>query len=93
MECNSLEEIRKNIDNIDRQIISLIAKRVNYVAQASKFKKDKSAVQDSQRVEAVIQKVKNFADEYGANPNMVEKLYRDMIDGFISMEMSAFEKE
>ena len=92
MECNSLEEIRNNIDNIDTQIIKLIAKRGIYVAQASKFKKDSNDVQAPRRVESVIKKVRTLADEYGANPNMVEKLYREMIDGFINMEMSAFEK-
>ncbi|HEX3021825.1 MAG TPA: chorismate mutase [Lachnospiraceae bacterium] len=39
MQCNSLEEVRENIDQIDRQIIHLLAQRGGLVNQASRFKK------------------------------------------------------
>ena len=37
--CQSIEEVRANIDSIDCQIVSLIAQREGYVKQAAKFKK------------------------------------------------------
>ena len=70
MICNSLDEVRENIDRIDNNIIKLIAERGGYVAQATKFKKN--------------------AQLYGADPDMVEKLYRQMIASFIKKEMSEF---
>lgn len=60
MKCNSLEEVRKNIDRIDDAIIKLIAK------------------------------VREKAKEYGAEPDMVEAIYREMISRFVDMEMSEF---
>lgn len=45
------------------------------------------------RVEAVIKKVREKALEYGANPDMVEALYREMISRFVSMEMNEFKKQ
>jgi len=92
MECKSLEEVRNNIDKIDNQIVKLIAERGLFVKQASKFKKDSSDVKAPQRVEAVIKKVRTLAAEYGANPDMIEKIYRVMIEGFINMEMDEFKK-
>ena len=92
MLCNSLEEVRENIDRIDNEIIKLIAERRNYVMQASAFKKDENGVKDTGRVEKVIAKVRAKAQEYGANPDMVEVLYREMIARFITMEMSEFHK-
>lgn len=92
MKCNSLEEVRSNIDRIDNEIIKLIAERTNYVMQASSFKKNENGVKDPKRVEAVIQKVREKAAEYGADPNMVEVLYREMISRFVSMEMNEFMK-
>ena len=92
MLCNSLEEVRENIDKIDNEIIKLIAERGNYVMQASAFKKDENDVKDTERVEKVIAKVRTKAQEYGANPDMVEALYREMIARFIAMEMSEFHK-
>ena len=90
MVCSSLEEVRENIDRIDNEIIKLIAERTTYVVQASSFKKDEAGVKDSARVEKVIAKVRAKAEEYGANQDMVEALYREMISRFINMEMSEF---
>ena len=92
MVYNSLEEVRANIDRIDDEIIKLIAKRGTYVVQASAFKKDEEGVKDTGRVEKVIAKVREKAKEYGANPDMVEALYREMISRFVNMEMSEFHK-
>lgn len=93
MQCNSLEEVRENIDRIDDEIIKLIAERGIYVVQASAFKKSEDGVKAPNRVEAVIKKVREKALEYGANPDMVEALYREMISRFVSMEMNAFKKQ
>ncbi len=92
MECNSLEEVRANIDRIDDELIKLIAERGTYVVQASAFKKDEEGVKDTGRVEKVIAKVREKAKECGANPDMVEALYREMISRFVNMEMSEFHK-
>lgn len=93
MICNSLEEIRSNIDRIDNEIIKLIAERGTYVVQASAFKKDENGVRDTGWVEKVIAKVRAKAEEYGADSDMVEALYREMISRFVNMELSEFHKE
>lgn len=90
MKCKNLEEVRENIDRIDNEIIKLIAERGTYVVQASNFKKDEEGVKDTARVEKVIQKVREKARIYEADPDMVEALYREMIARFISMEMKEF---
>lgn len=92
MVCNSLEEVRANIDRIDDEIIKLIAERGAYVVQASSFKKNEEGVKDTGRVEKVIVKARTKAKEYGANPDLVEALYREMISRFVNMEMSEFHK-
>lgn len=92
MVCNNLEEVRANIDRIDDEIIRLIAERGTYVVQASAFKKDEAGVKDTARVEKVIEKVRGKAEEYGADPDMVEAIYREMISRFVDMEMSEFHK-
>ena len=90
MECKSLEEVRANIDRIDMEIIRLIGERTKYVKEASSFKKDEEGVKAPKRVEEVISKVRRKADEYGADADMIEALYREMIARFVHMEMSEF---
>lgn len=92
MKCENLEQVRENIDRIDDQIIRLIAERGTYVVQAFAFKKDEEGVRDNSRVEKVIAKVRKKAEEYGANPDMTEAVYREMISRFIEMEMKEFHK-
>lgn len=92
MICNNLEEVRENIDRIDNEIIRLIAERGTYVIQASQFKKDEDGVKDTGRVEKVIAKARAKAEEYGADSDMIEALYREMISRFVNMEISEFQK-
>lgn len=89
--CNNIEEVRTNINNIDEEIVKLIAQRGHFVKQAAKFKKDTADVKAPKRVEEVISKVKNLAKTVGANEEVVENVYRTMIDSFINAEMNEFE--
>lgn len=86
-ECSSIEEVRENIDLIDRHIVSLIAERGEFVKQAARFKKTTNDVKAPDRVEQVISKVKTLSEELCANPNITEVVYRAMISAFINEEM------
>lgn len=92
MQCKSIEEVRSNIDRIDDEIIKLLAERTGYVAQVVNFKKTTDDVQAPDRKEAVIQNVRSKAEKYGADPDMAEALYREMISRFIDMEMDNLRK-
>lgn len=86
MKCESLEQVRENIDRLDRQIVPLLAERAGYVEQAARFKDTKSAVVDIDRIEAIILKVRHLANEEGTSPDLIEHIYRAMIDAFIIHE-------
>lgn len=86
--CQSIEEVRQQIDRIDRLIVLLLAERGGYVKQAATFKKTTDDVKAPQRVEQVIAKTKALADELGASTAVVEQVYRAMIAAFINAELS-----
>ncbi len=87
-ECNSIEDVRNNIDRIDRKIVTLLAERGSYVKRAAAFKKTTGDVRAPQRVEQVLAKVKALAAELHADPMVTEHVYRAMIAGFIEMELA-----
>ena len=62
-----------------------------FVKQAAKFKKDSNDVKAPKRVEEVINKVKNIARLNGGNAELVENVYKAMIESFIKLEMKEFE--
>ncbi len=86
--CTSLEEVRANIDAIDRKMIALISDRGEFVSQAARFKKTTDDVKAPQRVEQVISKVRALSLEFGANPDVTEATYRAMISAFIAVELA-----
>ena len=83
----SLELAREKIDAIDDALIELIATRQFYVDQAVRFKYTVQDVQAPQRVDEVILKVRTKAIERGLDPDLIESIYREMIQHFIRREL------
>lgn len=89
MMAESLTQVRAEIDKIDDALIGLIAKRGEFVKQAATFKKTTAQVAAPERVQQVIDKVTKLAIEKGADTQLVENLYRQMIEDFIRIEHQA----
>lgn len=87
--CETLDEVRASIDELDARIVSLLAERRGYVLQAARFKKTPDAVRVPAREAQVIAHVKALAHRAGIEPELVEALYRQMIDGFVRIEVAA----
>ena len=68
-------------------------KRSLYVKEAVKFKTDKESVKDSSRVEKIINSKKLLAQKYGLSTNLIETIYRTMIDFFINEEMKEWKSK
>jgi len=90
-DLESLDQVRSNIDRLDREIIDLIAQRGAYVVQAARFKTSNAEVEAPQRVELVIAKVRTLATAAGLDPRVAEAAYRAMIAAFVEVERSAFQ--
>jgi isochorismate pyruvate lyase len=86
-DCVNLEEIRVEIDKIDREIISYLGQRLAYVKAAAKFKTGESSVKAPERVKAMLQSRRIWAEQEGLNPDVIEKMYLDLVNYFISEEL------
>jgi isochorismate pyruvate lyase len=86
-ECTNIQEIREEIDRIDQKVITLIGKRYEYVKAAAKFKTSETDVKAPDRVIAMLQKGRTWAEEVSLNPDVIEKLYTDLVNYFIQEEM------
>ena len=91
-DCKTIEEVHENINRIDREIVELISQRSRYVGQAAKFKKTTQDVKAPTRVEEIILKVRGLAVENHLDPDIVEKIYRTMIECFIDNELKAHKR-
>ncbi len=89
-ECNSLEEVRNEVDKLDDQIVELIAARNAYIHQAVKFKQSVEEVKAEDRVKKVMERVRHKALSLGLSPNLITDLYKKMIDAMVELEISEF---
>ncbi|EGM0686849.1 TPA: chorismate mutase [Klebsiella aerogenes] len=87
MDFSSIEDVRNRIDQIDSELVKMIAQRSQCVKAAAAFKSDHSAVRAPDRVQQVIDKVSKQATEIGLPAGIIEKVYRTMIDAFIDYEL------
>jgi isochorismate pyruvate lyase len=86
-ECEGMEDIRREIDLLDRAVINLLGARFKYVLAASKFKTSETSVRAPERFNAMLAKRREWAEIEGLSPEAIEKLYTDLVNHFIEEEM------
>jgi len=82
---HTLAEIRTQIDQIDRGIIQALGERERYVTAAA-FKTSPSEVAAPERVRAVLEERKRWAEEEGLKPELVGHIYSELVAYFIAEE-------
>lgn len=81
IKCIDLKCVRSNIDEINIQILNLLALRMNYVLQAGdiKLKNKIYTATDEKRANEVIKQVKSKANIYNLPDDYVEKLFKIIV--------------
>ncbi|MGE9551066.1 chorismate mutase [Erwinia amylovora] len=87
MRFSTLDDVRNRIDQIDSELVKIIAQRAECVKAAAAFKTDRLAVRAPDRVQQVIDKVRKKAAEAGLPEVIIEKVYLAMIGAFIDYEL------
>jgi len=91
-ECKSKEEIRTQIDSIDKEIISLFGLRFQYVSEIVKYKTDIESVVAQDRKDHVIKQRGEWAEKHGLDKDTFEQIYRFLVDHNIGKELEILEK-
>ncbi len=81
-----LGELRSEIDLVDGQIVELIGIRAKLVEKVGRLKDCPGSVRDLPREEEVIRRVRAAAFRKGADPDMVEHIYRLIISRSVEMQ-------
>ncbi|MBL0708635.1 MAG: chorismate mutase [Sulfurimonas sp.] len=90
LKCNTLEEVRVQIDELDDKLVELISQRAHIISQAVAFKNSVEEVKADDRVEFILQKVRKKAIELDVSPNMISELFTIMINEMVETEISEF---
>lgn len=92
-ECANIHEVRHEIDIIDREVIQALSKRFQYVIAAARFKTSEASVRSPERFQAMLQQRREWAQESGLNPDVVENIYRDLVNYYIEEELKHYKSE
>ena len=93
MNYKNMEELRKELDLLDNELIKLVSKRFKFIEQAAIIKDDISKIRDNERIEAIIVRLRNLAEINEISPDIVEKLWRYIIELSIELETEIFSKK
>jgi len=79
-DCQSMDDVRSEIDRLDRALVDALAERWSYVDRMWELKRAQSAEANVPwRNRAVVEKVRERAVEQGLPPEMAEALWRQII--------------
>lgn len=85
--CRSMAELRTEIDRIDRELVALLARRVACIDRAVVLKTEAGwPARIGPRVEEVATNARIAAEHWGLDGDLVEALWRQIIDWSIARE-------
>ncbi|MFP5076522.1 chorismate mutase [Rhizobium sp. YIM 134829] len=86
-ECRSMEELRAEIDRIDRSLIELLAERWSFINRAAEIKAEAGLPADiPSRVDEVRANVRAHAAALGLDPVFYDRLWSQLIRHSIDFE-------
>jgi isochorismate pyruvate lyase len=86
-EIATMAELRAEIDAHDRCIVSMLAERARLIDRASELKPGEGMpARITPRVEAVVANVRSAAQGRGLDPELIETLWRQLIEWSIARE-------
>lgn len=88
-DCSTIDEIRAEIDLIDKQLLILLGERLKFVKSIIRFKKDEKDVHARERYEHVLEERRSWAVQNGLDPDVIEDLFKSMISYFIDVQKKA----
>jgi isochorismate pyruvate lyase len=85
-DCPDMDAVRTEIDRIDMALVDLLAERWTYVDRAWQLKRSPEEATVPWRIQAVIDQVRERADEKLLPPALAEALWRQIIGWGIQYE-------
>ncbi|CAN7396226.1 chorismate mutase [Devosia sp. LjRoot16] len=85
-ECQTKEDVRAEIDRIDQALLSLLAERHGYVTRMAEIKTDPHEAYDPTRIEAIIAKQRQRAEQLDLDEDQAELIWRTLINWNVNYE-------
>lgn len=92
-DCKTMAELRVGIDALDIELMKLLARRARFIDRAAELKPGESLpARTVDRVEEVANNARRNAADHGFDPDLAERMWRDMIEWAIAREQDAMDR-
>lgn len=86
-DCSTMAEVRAGIDTLDKQLVDMLTLRAAFIDRATQLKQGNGwPARIPERVEEVVSNVRQEAEATGLDPELIERLWRQLIDWSIDRE-------
>lgn len=90
--CKDMAEVRQRVDALDDILVPLLVERGGYMTQAARIKASQEQVRDEDRIEFIIARVRERAQLEGGQADVIEAIYRSMMEAYIAYEHVEFDR-
>lgn len=87
-----MKDVRAGVDEVDRALVALIARRQGYMDAAARIKPSREIVRDEARIGDVLAKVKAEAEAQGLAWSIAEPVWRTMMENCIAYEFTVWDR-
>ena len=88
-----LNLIRKKLDQIDNQLLSLLKKRTLQVNNVIKLKEYKKEIVDKRRINSILKTIKAKSIKMNIDTKITNRIWKNMIWSYINYERKNFKKK
>ncbi|KAJ5664880.1 Chorismate mutase [Penicillium maclennaniae] len=89
--CDSLDEIRNALDDIDGKLLDLLNQRAAYVREATRFKPTRDSVNVPSRNEEVVQQAEQQAEHIGVPVIIARATFEAILNSSVPFEQCIFD--
>ena len=90
MQFENMKELREEIDLLDNELIGLFAKRFKFIEDAALIKNNINQIRDNARIEKIVSRVRDLAKTNNLSEDIIEELWRFIIELSIKHEKQMF---
>ncbi len=91
-DCATMTDVRAGVDEIDRILVTLLARRQGYMNAAARIKPSRSVVRDEARIQQVLDNVAANGAREGLSWAIAEPVWRTLMERCIAHEFMVYDQ-
>lgn len=90
-DCTTMAEVRAGVDQVDAELVALLARRFAYMDAAARIKDDRESVRDEVRKAQVIANARRAALDLRIPQDVITAMWETLVEGSIAYEFDRWD--